>query len=636
MNLVDLAPDELERRLTGARFALDVEAEPVPRYAHLKEAALRWYQNRPIGIGFSCKAHGVRTYAPLCSPDEAGVWRYDAARHERVMLFLRRVLTCPQTEVIAHNAKYDLHTLGLDPNAPGFRAGIHDTTLLIHLYDSRQRKALEQAERYWLRTYRKAAHLAAHKGKRAKVHTWPLEQVASYCVDDAIITEELFSLLAPKIGRAKLLPLYKKELCFLKLLWQVERRGVLVDLAALETQWAALSLEEAKQELALYQRCGKEFNWASPAQLSQVLYDDLGIAKPVDPHPEHRHTLTKLYTNAATSSKLLVEKVKHPVGGTVLALRETAKLRQTLEGWRDLVDDEPALHTSFNQTNSSPDALSGGTRSGRLSSTGPNLQNIANTIRRSQASAAYGEEGMTRSGAYRLRNVLVARSGFTLVAIDYAQQEPRLLALLSGEERLLALLEQKTDLYADMAELIWHSRDPVHRRWAKDTTLAINYGMSKASLAEYLGLPTAQAEEVLERYFTTFPRVQSYLREVARRAQAKGFVRTWEGRIWRPVSEQEAYKALNAKVQGGAAGLFSEAALRIATWLDSYKQYEIEAGHIVLLIHDELVVEVPDELVPGVAPELARIAEVEDIFGVPFPTSIATGKRFGEMVKWQH
>lgn len=635
-NLQSLPPDELERRLIGQRFALDVETEPLPQFAHLKKAGLRWYQNRPIGIGFSCKSQGVQCYVTLCSPDVEGKWVYDEVRHERVTKFLWRLVDHPQTEVIFHNAKFDTMALNLDPNDSRFQAGIHDTALMIHLLDSREKKALEWAEQRWLGTHRKADHLKPHHGKREKVNLWPFEQAAAYCTDDAIITEELFYKLAPQLGRAKLVGLYQKEIKFSRLLWAIERRGVRVDLAALHGQAEELTRRQEELEQALYAHCGYEFNWRATAQLSKALYEDLGIPKPVDPDPGHRHAMSKYYTEAATSTKLLVEKVRHPAGGILLALREAAKLRTTLIGgtknclgWSDLVDDEPALHTSFNQTNSSPDANSGGTRSGRLSSTMPNLQNIANVTRRSQASAAYGDEGVTRSGAYLLRNVIVSRPGTTFVAVDSQQQEARLLALLSGEERMIALFARKSDLYADVAELIWGVRDPVHRRWAKDTTLAINYGMNEASLAEYLSLPREQAHDILVKYFTTFPRIPAFLREVAATAKAHGAVRTWEGRLWRPANEQEVYKGVNALVQGGAAGLFSIAALRIARWLREH-----DAGHIVLLIHDEVVLETPDDLVSEVAPVVAKIAEVEDIFGVVFPQEVKIGRHFGEMEKW--
>lgn len=904
----DLPPDELERRLLGQRFSLDVEAKPRPEFEHLPKAGLRWYQNQPIGVGFSCKAQGVRCYVPIT--EENG---------KRVSAFLWRLVEHPQTELICHNVKYDTATLNLDPNDSRFRADIHDTALMIHLLDSREKKALEIAEQRWLGTHRKAQHLKPHRNKRNKVHEWPQEQIANYCVDDAVITEELFYTLAPKIGKANLVSLYKKELRFARLLWAIEHRGVLVDLEALESQAAELARRQEELERELYVRCGYEFNWRAVKQLSKALYDDLGIAKPKDPNPTHRHTMSKHYTESATSSKLLVEKVQHPVGGIVLALREAAKLRTTLIGgskqalgWRDLVDDEPALHTSFNQTNSSPDALGGGTRSGRLSSTSPNLQNIANVTRRSQASAAYGEEGLLRSGAYKLRNVIVARPGYVLTAIDaclhpdtlvetiegpkpigqitpgekvYAfdgrkigwgtvtqtwqslphdayrltfdngeqvvasgnhrwpvrdgkrfsysekrtdelvvgermipmkkghcggdyvtlysyssfayrkqhqivteatygpcpdgyvvhhkdedkknnhpsnleykergkhfsdhgkeryweqdheyrkqkhreqaatrdyygaanphyghheprphlrvrvwsecalcgrlfdhipshprkyctkehyldarwgrvnhklvaiervdtcpmvditvepyhnfvlscgvvthnsQQEARLLALLSGDERMIALLHGDSDLYMDMAEIIWGVRDPIHRRWAKDTTLAINYGMTEGSLAEYLSVSLGQAQQIIGRYFHTFPRIKEYLNEVARTAKSFGVVRTWEGRIWRPLNDAEVYKGVNAEVQGGAAGLLSVAALRMAKYLQ-----EREAGYIVLLVHDEVTSEIVEDRVDEVVPDLCEIMRVQDVFGVPFPCEAKIGRRFGSLVKWE-
>ena len=529
-----------------------------------------------------------------------------------------------------HGAKFDLHALGLDPNDSRFRAQIHDTALLIHLYDSRERKALEYAEQRWLGTHRKADHLKAHRGKRKKIAEWPLEQTADYCTDDARITEGIFYVVAPKVGKADLTKLYFKEIRYLKLLWSIERRGIHIDPDALEAQWADLSVREAKLEKQLYTYCGYEFNWQAPKQLSKALYDDLGIPKPRDPSPDHHHTMTKYYTESATSSKLLVEKVKHPIAGTVLALRETSKLRATLEGWPRYLDADGALHTSFNQANRTPDAASGGTRTGRLSSTDVALQNLANVTRRSQASAAYGEGGLLRTGAYKIRNIIVSRPGMTLVAIDYSQQEARLLALLSGEEHMLAMLRSKTDIYMDMAEAIWGVRDAIHRRWAKDTTLAVNYGMNEASLAEYLGVDRARAHIILHRYFQAFPRIPAYLREVARIAKAHGAIRTWEGRLWRPDNDAEVYKGVNAEIQGGAAGLLSVAALRVAKYLE-----EVDAGWIVLLIHDEVTMELYDDVVDTVIPRLCAIMALTDIFGVPFPVEAKVGRRFGSLEKYE-
>jgi DNA polymerase-1 len=264
------------------------------------------------------------------------------------------------------------------------------------------------------------------------------------------------------------------------------------------------------------------------------------------------------------------------------------------------------------------------------SSSTPNLQNLAGTVRRAQAEAAYGAAGLTRVGAYALRRGIVARPGYVLAAIDYQQQEARLFALLAGDANLLARVRGAGDVHADVAALVWGSRDPTHRRWAKDLTFALCYGMTTDSLAEMLAVTPGAAARITGQYFRAFPRVQPDLRETARRCEHRGYTRYWSGRIWRPFNARHSYKAVNAEVQGGCAELLSVAALRCAAWLK-----ERGCGHLVLLVHDELVFELQRDSLPEAVPALQALMAVEDVFGIAFPTSTKVGQNYGEMTTWE-
>lgn len=561
--------------------------------------------------------------------------------------------------LVLQNSKFDLHQLGLDPNlfpqrkAPQAPAVVDDA-VLMHLIDSRELKRLENLEPYFLGTNTK---VELKEGARTSdIAKWPIMRAVKYALNDARITYDIAKIAWRKVKILGLEPLYRKDERYMRLLWRAERKGVMVDMSRVDASAAFLAAQQGVLEKRLYDAVGYEFLWTSPQQLSRALYDDYRtpegkcIPRPKNPYAgadgvdRSKFADRGKYNSTSTSSFLLLEKANHPLGSLILALRETSKLlcvfngakaksknAKDVSGWRDLAHYEqgyPTIHTTFNET---------GTRTGRLSSSRPQVQNIPSDVRVHETQAVYSGDSFHRTDAYNLRRCLVARPGHTMVSLDHKQQEGRLFGILSKDPVMREALEHKLDIHRMVAKLVWGNDDDLHREWAKTISFGMIYGMTTGSLQHRLNKTKAEADRIANEYLTTFPRIMPFLQEVVKMVGQCGYVRYWSGRIWREDSSEFAYKGANAIVQGGSADLISVAALRVQQYLDSLSLREgRDVGQLVLIVHDELVVEVLDEYTEGeksIVQDLLKIMEVPDLFGLPFPADAKVGKDFGSMKK---
>lgn len=589
-----IATAELSR-CSGRLVVLDTET-----------TGLNWWEDQLIGVGVYCPEIGLEGYIPTLE---------DRARHN-----LKEAVAAldPSTAILNHNLKFDLHFLALDP-AP---YEVHDTTVMVHLLDSRYRKSLVEAEKTFLGSSSKRAHVTAAP-KRTPIHKWSLEVVADYCLNDCKVTYQLAQALWPRLEEGWLDKIYRKEMEYLKLIWAVERKGIRVDPAYINS--ARLQLQENIKELeaALQDAVGYNFNWRSAKQLSKALYEEMGIARPKNPFADadgvdrSRFSDRGKYNSTMTSTFILMEKANHPLGELVSSLRETSKLKTTLEGWLKLLDKEPAIHTNFNLT---------GTRTGRLSSSKPNVQNIPSIFRTRFTQGVY-TGGVERTEEYNLRNAFISRPGYTFVAVDYRQMEMRAFGILSGDPFMLESLAAGRDIHADIAEAVWGVRDKVHREWSKTISFGLIYGMTTGSLQFKLNMTRAQAQKVTDDYWNRFPRIRPWLFGTVEECKRNGYLRYWSGRIWREETEMDMYKGANALIQGGCADVLSIAALRVNRWL---QQTGIEAT-IVSLVHDEIILEVVDEVALVVAAEVRKLMEVPDLFNIRWLTDAKAGKTFGLM-----
>ena len=362
----------------------------------------------------------------------------------------------------------------------------------------------------------------------------------------------------------------------------MEEAGIRVDSASLSAYAGQLAAQISQIEQQIYGESGETFNINSPAQLGQILFERLGL-------PGGKKTKTKGYSTAAKELNKLAE--EYPIVQHVLRYRELTKLYSTYAaGLSAYIQKDGRIHGTFQQTV---------TATGRISSTDPNLQNIP-------VRTAEGKE---------IRKVFVPAEGFVFVDADYSQIELRILAALSGDERLIAAYRDAVDIHRLTASEVFHvpldQVTPQMRRNAKAVNFGIVYGISAFGLGEGLSISQKEAKAYIEKYFETYPRVKAFLDAQVAEAKETGMVRTAFGRI-RPIPEirASAYMtrqfgeriAMNSPIQGTAADVMKRAMNGVNLELSGLDKNGVEAGkryrsRIVLQVHDELLIETaPEEL----------------------------------------
>ncbi|MGA9077106.1 MAG: DNA polymerase, partial [Acidimicrobiales bacterium] len=359
------------------------------------------------------------------------------------------------------------------------------------------------------------------------------------------------------------------ELPLIRVLARMEVAGIAVDVARLRGINAELTEEAAKLEAQLHGLAGEEFNVNSSTQLRTILYDKLKLTP-------QRKTKTGYSTDAATLEKL---RDAHPIVATLLRYREVEKLRSTYgEGLLAEVATDGRIHASFNQTVA---------RTGRLSSDRPNLHNIP----------VRTEDGR------RIREAFVPAAGTEFLIADYNQIELRVIAHLTGDPGLVEEFAAGHDIHAATASRIYGVEPgevtTAQRSKAKMVSYGLAYGMEAYGLSQRLGVGLDEAAEILGQYFTAFPAVRAYMERSVAEARARGYTVTELGRrryIPELVSDNHRIRqaaerqAMNAGIQGLAADIFKLALVRLDAALESGGH----ASRLVLQVHDEVLVEVPD------------------------------------------
>jgi len=359
------------------------------------------------------------------------------------------------------------------------------------------------------------------------------------------------------------------ELPIAALLANMEALGIAVDKKELDKLATYFEGEVSRETKKAHEAMGHEFNVASPKQLQVVLFDELKLPK--------TKKIKTGYTTDAESLDWLHQKSGHPVLTSLLRIRETKKLGTTVEGLIAEIAKDGRIHTHFQQTVAA---------TGRLSSTGPNLQNIP----------VRTEEGRT------IRNCFIAGKGYVgLLTADYSQIEMRIMAHLSHDEKLLKAFESGEDLHARIAGEIFgvkaHDVDPEMRRQIKAMSYGLAYGLSSYGLSAQLDISPPAAQDLMDKYFERFGGIRDYLKVVVEDARKVGYTETIMGRRRylpdlmhdnrqrREVAER---MALNAPIQGSAADIIKLAMLKVQGAIEKEKL----ASRLLLQIHDELIVEV--------------------------------------------
>ncbi len=376
--------------------------------------------------------------------------------------------------------------------------------------------------------------------------------------------------LSSELENRGLMSLFKElELPVAGLLAIMEKRGVAVDQKALTNLAKFFEGEVERETKAAHKAAGHEFNVGSPKQLQVVLFDELKLPK--------TKKIKTGYTTDAEALNWLLDQTKHPLLEALLRIRETKKLGTTVEGLLIEIAKDSRIHTHFAQTVAA---------TGRLSSVGPNLQNIP--VR-------------TQEGR-KIRECFIAGDGYSaLLTADYSQIEMRIMAHLSNDKALLAAFESGEDLHATVAAEVFGVKaadvDPEMRRQIKAMSYGLAYGLSSYGLGAQLGLSPGEAQSLMDRYFERFGGIRDYLKSVVEEARKVGYTETVMGRRRylpdlmhdnrqrREVAER---MALNAPIQGSAADIIKQAMLNVQSALLKRKL----KSRLLLQVHDELILEV--------------------------------------------
>jgi DNA polymerase-1 len=485
--------------------------------------------------------------------------------------------------VVAHDWKTISRSLAPSLDDQGFcpeRLG-HDTMIAAYLIDAARRQyPLDE--------------LLAQDGIEAVV------EGADGAAHEAVAVRALAEAQRLELERLELQRLFEDiELPLVEVLCRMERQGVKLDVERLAQLAATVADEVARLEQEIYELAGEEFTVGSPQQLSQILFEKLGLSR-------KRRGKTGYSTDARVLAAIRDE---HEIIGKIESWRELSKLKSTyFDALPDLITPETGrLHTTFNQA---------ATTTGRLSSTNPNLQNIP--IR-------------TELGR-KIRSCFVAEPQNKLISADYSQVELRILAHVAGEDVLKQIFERGEDVHAaTAAEVLKLSPEeigPGERSRAKAVNFGIVYGLSAHGLSEQLQIPHEEAAEYIERYLARFPAVRAFIGRTIAEASEAGYVKTLFGRR-RDIPELRSRKyqtrslgerlAVNTVIQGSAADIIKIAMVRC----DARLRERGMRTRLVLTIHDELLFEGPEEEVDE-ATALVR-EEMEGAFELEPPLKVDVG-----------
>lgn len=500
---------------------------------------------------------------------------------------------------VSHNVKDLMRTL-LDAGLPaeGF---VFDTALAAYLLDATAGKydLPRLFVAYFNQELPKPVHLEPDAFSPLGDQAAAWASLHSY----GAAIEALHGVLLPRLREQGMEKLYfDVELPLCRVLADMERSGFLVDGGALARFGRELSDTIDRLEQRIYAAAGQQFNINSPKQLGKVLFEDLGL-------PHGKKTKTGWSTNAD-----VLEKLKdHPLVADVLTYRQYAKLKSTYaDGLLKVIDPDGRIRTSFQMTV---------TATGRLSSTEPNLQNIPTR---------------TELGS-KMREMFVAAPGHVLVDADYSQIELRLLAHISGDTAMQQAFLSGEDFHTVTAARVFHvPQDQVThqmRSRAKAVNFGIVYGISAFSLSQDIGVTVQEAKEYMDRYFATYTGVRQYMEQVVSQAQEQGYVETlWHRRRALPELKSSNFNmrsfgervALNMPIQGTAADIIKLAMVRVHSRLDR----EGLAARLIMQVHDELIVECPEEEAPRVEALLQQEMQGVAELSVPLLAEAHTGRNW--------
>ena len=523
------------------------------------------------------------------------------ALHSEAMRPLREVLEDPTVGKVGQNLKYDLIVFeGAGVKARGV---VFDTMVASYVLDPNRRQHGLDALAMNLLGHRMISYQDVTGKGRSQLSfaEVSLERAREYACEDADFTLRLKDHFEPQLEEQALDRLFRDlEIPLVPVLARMEANGIRIDVPFFREMNGRLEgeLEGLRGEIVAL--AGEEFNLNSTPQLREILFDKLGL--PV---------LKKTKTGPSTDASVLEElaEMGHALPTRLLEYRQLEKLRNTyVDALPRLVNPRTGrIHTSFNQTVAA---------TGRLSSSDPNLQNIP--IR-----TELGRE---------IRKGFVAEEGFVFFGADYSQIELRILAHFSGDEAFVRAFREGIDVHKQTASVIFgvplDAVTPEMRGRAKTINFATLYGQGDFSLGRQLGISREEAREFIQAYFERFSGVRAFLDEQVGLARDRGFVETLSGRR-RYIPEMTASNwnvrqfgeriAQNTPIQGTAADLIKMAMIRIQDLLEE----RFPHSRLLLQVHDELLLEVPEGEVEGVGRMV--VEEMEGALALNVPLAVETG-----------
>ncbi len=560
------------------------------------------FKARLVGISL-CTEPGTAAYIPLGHQyPGAG----DQLALDYVLSKLKPWLEDAQAAKLGQHLKYDTHVFA--NHGIQVSGAAHDTLLQSYVLESHKPHDMDDLAQRHLSIKTISYDEVTGKGAaRIGFEQVAIERATEYAAEDADITLRLHQTLYPQVAAdAKLLHVYRDiELPVMPVLQSMERNGVLLDVNLLGQLSGEFGAKMIAIEAKAHEQAGQPFNLNSPKQIQEILFDKQGL-KPVKKTPTGQPS-----TDEDSLEQLALD---HPLPKLILEYRSLAKLKSTYSDKLPGIinPDTGRVHTNYGQAIAV---------TGRLSSNDPNLQNIP--IR-------------TAEGR-RIREAFIAPPGCVIMSADYSQIELRIMAHISQDASLLKAFAAGEDIHrATAAEIFGGTPVEVsseQRRYAKVINFGLIYGMSAFGLARQLGLERSAAQQYMERYFARYPGVDAYMKDTRETARNQGYVETVFGRrLWlpeirssNPARRQGAERAaINAPMQGTAADLIKMAMIAVDQWLVNERM----ATRLIMQVHDELVLEVPENEREIVKQQLPGLMNGVATLAVPLLVELGVGSNW--------
>ena len=559
---------------------------------------------RLVGISFAV-APDEAAYVPVGhryagAPDQLPL--------DQVLAKLRPWLESAERPKLGQCIKYDMHVFA--NHGIALDGIVHDTLLQSYVIESHKPHDMDDlAERHLNLKTLTYDDVTGKGASRISFEQVALDRATEYAAEDADVTLQLHRCLYPQIeGDGKLGRIYREiEMPVMRVLQIMERHGVRLDtrrLVELSNEFGAkmMDLEKKAHEVA-----GQPFNLGSPKQIQDILFEKQKL-------PVRKKTPSG---QPSTDEDVLAELAQdYPLPKLILEHRGLAKLKSTYtDKLAEMINPQTGrVHTNYAQAVAV---------TGRLASNDPNLQNIP--IR-------------TAEGR-RIREAFIADEDCHIVSADYSQIELRIMAHISQDANLLQAFAAGEDIHrATAAEIFGVAPEEVdgeQRRYAKVINFGLIYGMSAFGLARQLGIERAAGQQYMERYFARYPGVAEYMRRTREAARAQGYVETVFGRrLWLPeIRSSNAARrgnaeraAINAPMQGTAADLIKLAMIAVQRWIEA----EALQTRLIMQVHDELVLEVPDPELEAVERALPHLMSGVASLAVPLLVEIGAGPNWDQ------